>query len=228
MISLSPPRPRSRPANASTSSATSPHSTPATARLHGGSAHTAPADSLSNGGETITLVDATGAVIQSITYNDSWYPQTDGGGYSLIPISPLLALDRTIKSSFRASTTVGGNPNGSDAVTFTGTPTDDLDGDGLNAFLEHALGTSDGIANTSGIVTTREVNGDVTLTFSSRANADDVVLSLETATVLTAFAPTTPTVVSAIQSGTTLTQTWRIAPPPGATQFFVRLKATAR
>ena len=187
-----------------------------------------PADSLSNGGETITLVDATGAVIQSITYNDSWYPQTDGGGYSLIPISPLLALDRTIKSSFRASTTVGGNPNGSDAVTFTGTPTDDLDGDGLNAFLEHALGTSDGIANTSGIVTTREVNGDVTLTFSSRANADDVVLSLETATVLTAFAPTTPTVVSAIQSGTTLTQTWRIAPPPGATQFFVRLKATAR
>ena len=187
-----------------------------------------PADSLSNGGEIVTLVDATGAVIQTITYSDSWYPQTDGGGYSLIPISPLLALDRMIKSSFRASTTIGGNPNGTDAVTFTGTPTDDLDGDGLSAFLEHALGTSDGIANTSGIVTTREVNGDVTLTFASRANADDVVLSLETATALTTFTPATPTVVSAVQSGTTLTQTWRVVPPPGATQFFVRLKATAR
>ncbi len=187
-----------------------------------------PADSLSNGGETITLVDATGAEIQSLTYNDAWYPQTDGGGFSLIAIAPSLALDRTIKTSFRASTTIGGNPNGSDAATFTGNPTDDFDGDGMNAFLEHALGTSDGIANTSGIAVTREVNGDVTLTFASRANADDVVLSLETATVLTAFAPATPAVVSAVQSGATLTQTWRVVPPVGATQFFVRLKATSR
>ena len=187
-----------------------------------------PADVLSNGGETVTLVDATGALIQSLTYNDAWYPQTDGLGNSLIVIAPLLTLDRTIKSSFRASTTIGGNPNGSDAVTFTGTPTDDLDGDGLNAFLEHALGSSDGVPNTSGIAMTREVNGDVMLTFASRANADDVVLSLETATVLAAFAPATPTVTSSVQAGTTLTQTWRIVPPVGATQFFVRLKATSR
>ncbi len=187
-----------------------------------------PSDSLSNGGETITLVDATGAEIQSITYNDSWYPQTDGGGYSLVVIAPTLPLDRTVASSFRSSTTIGGNPNSSDAVTFTGTPTDDLDGDGLNAFLEHALGTSDGVANTSGIAVTREPDGTLTLTFTSRLNADDVALSLETATSLNAFITATPTVLSAEQSGTTLTQTWRVVPPNGAGQFFVRLKATAR
>jgi hypothetical protein len=84
------------------------------------------------------------------------------------------------------------------------------------------------VPNTSGIAMTREVNGDVMLTFASRANADDVVLSLETATVLAAFAPATPTITSSVQAGTTLTQTWRIVPPVGATQFFVRLKGTSR
>ncbi len=189
-----------------------------------------PADVLSNGGETVTLIDATGAVIESITYNDAWYPQTDGPGNSLIVIDRTLSPERTITSasSFRASIAIGGNPNGSDAITFTGVATDDLDGDGLNAFLEHALGTSDGTPNTSGIAMTREVNGDVMLTFASRANADDVVLSLETATVLATFAPATPTITSSVQAGTTLTQTWRIVPPVGATQFFVRLKGTSR
>jgi hypothetical protein len=187
-----------------------------------------PSDSLSNGGESITLVDATGAEIQSITYKDSWYPQTDGGGYSLIVIAPTLVLDRTIASSFRASTTIGGNPSSSDAVTFFGTPTADLDGDGLNAFLEHALATSDGVANTSGIAVIREPDGTLTLTFTSRLNADDVALSLETATSPNAFTASTPTVLSAVQSGTMLTQTWRVVPPNGAGQFFVRLKATSR
>ena len=187
-----------------------------------------PSDSVSNGGETITLVDATGALVQSLTYNDSWYPQTDGGGYSLIVIAPELALDRTVPSSFRASTAIGGNPGASDAVTFTGTPGDDLDGDGLSAFLEHALSTSHGVPNTSGIALTRELDGSLTLTFASRLNADDVVLSLETATTPGAFVPATPVVFSTVQIGPVLTHTWRVAPPPGAAQFLVRLKATAR
>ena len=187
-----------------------------------------PPDSLSNGGETITLVDATGALIQSLTYNDTWYPQTDNGGHSLVVVAPELPLDRTVSSSFRASTAIGGNPGASDAVTFTGTPGDDLDGDGLSAFLEHALGTSDGVPNTSGIAVTRELDGSLTLTFTSRLNADDVVLSLETATTPGAFVPATPVVVSTVQNGTTLTHTWRATPPPGAGQFLVRIKATAR
>jgi hypothetical protein len=40
--------------------------------------------SLVNSGETITLVDPTGAVIQSFTYADSWFPSSDGPGWSLV------------------------------------------------------------------------------------------------------------------------------------------------
>lgn len=43
-----------------------------------------PADSLRNSGETITLLDATGAVIQSFSYSDAWFPASDGGGRSLV------------------------------------------------------------------------------------------------------------------------------------------------
>jgi hypothetical protein len=44
--------------------------------------------SLDNAGEKVELVDATGAVIQSFTYNDGWYPIADGVGFSLTPRDP--------------------------------------------------------------------------------------------------------------------------------------------
>ncbi len=43
-----------------------------------------PADSLRNSGETITLLDATGALIQSFTWSDAWFPATDGVGHSMV------------------------------------------------------------------------------------------------------------------------------------------------
>ncbi len=49
---------------------------------------------LSNGGETLTLVDAGGKLIQSFAYDDGWYPETDGMGASLQIRSPqTLTLD---------------------------------------------------------------------------------------------------------------------------------------
>ncbi|MCL5282380.1 MAG: lamin tail domain-containing protein [Planctomycetes bacterium] len=44
--------------------------------------------SLDNGGERIELVDAIGEVIQSFTYDDSWFKNTDGQGYSLTVKDP--------------------------------------------------------------------------------------------------------------------------------------------
>lgn len=187
-----------------------------------------PADSLSNGGETITLLDATGQVIQSVTYNDSWFDQTDGGGHSLVAISPSLGLDRNLLTSWRPSTAVGGNPNTSDAVSFSGSPTADLDGDGLSAFLEHALGTSDTIPNATGLSSETRSDGSWLVSFSSQLNADDVVLSLEGSDTLSNFTQTTATVVSSTQVGNKLSQTWRVNPPPAATRWFLRLTATAR
>ncbi len=187
-----------------------------------------PADALSNGGETITLVDATGAEIQTVSYVDSWHSNTDGSGYSLIAIVPTSTTDKTVATGWRSSTAVGGNPNSTDAVLFSGIATDDLDGDGLNAFLEHALGTSDAVPTASGIAVTRALDGSLTATFTSRYNADDVIVTLEVATTLPAFATTTGTLLTAVQAGATLTQSWHIAQSGGAPQYFVRLKATAR
>ncbi len=39
--------------------------------------------SLDNGGERLRLIDAIGAVIHDFEYNDSWYVNTDGDGFSL-------------------------------------------------------------------------------------------------------------------------------------------------
>ena len=39
---------------------------------------------LSNGGETIALLDSTGAAIQSFTYDDAWFPSADGPGWSMV------------------------------------------------------------------------------------------------------------------------------------------------
>lgn len=47
-----------------------------------------PLPNLSNSGETITLVDATGAIIQTFTYTDDWAPLSDGGGRSLVLRDP--------------------------------------------------------------------------------------------------------------------------------------------
>ena len=45
--------------------------------------------SLENAGEKVELVDAMGAVIQSFTYKDGWYPIADGAGFSLTLRDPL-------------------------------------------------------------------------------------------------------------------------------------------
>lgn len=74
--------------------------------------------SLKNGGETIKLDDADGSTIAEFTYdNDAPWPSTPGEiGTSLIFISG----DPNHPQSWRASLSVGGNPNGSDSVPYSG------------------------------------------------------------------------------------------------------------
>ncbi len=68
--------------------------------------------SLDNGGERIELVDAVGEVIQSFTYDDSWFKKTDGSGYSLVIRDPRVSdLDSlNDEGAWRSSATVGGSP----------------------------------------------------------------------------------------------------------------------
>ncbi len=70
------------------------------------------AGSLNNGGERIELADAVGTIIQSFTYDDTWYRTTDGGGYSLTVQAPKItdAPSLNEKAAWKASAQKGGSP----------------------------------------------------------------------------------------------------------------------
>lgn len=73
-------------------------------------------DKLSNDGEQITLTGAVNEPLLDFTYNDIWYPLTDGGGFSLTIVDP--NAGRTTwndASSWRVSDRLGGTPGSSDA-----------------------------------------------------------------------------------------------------------------
>ena len=64
-----------------------------------------------NAGEEVALTAPDGGVIQDFTYSNSWYPQTDGGGFSLVVRS-------TTQSLSLWSSSLGWEPSG----TLNGTP----------------------------------------------------------------------------------------------------------
>lgn len=67
--------------------------------------------SLSNSGELLTLVDADGVTILNFAYRDSWYPETDGDGATLVIADALAATDAWgQKAGWNASRQQGGTP----------------------------------------------------------------------------------------------------------------------
>ena len=79
------------------------------------------ATGLSNGGETLTMTHgATGAVIQSFSYEDSapWPEAADGHGYSLTLAHPGGSLSDP--RNWRASREAGGTPGTGDRVSLAG------------------------------------------------------------------------------------------------------------
>ncbi|MBN1421602.1 MAG: lamin tail domain-containing protein [Planctomycetes bacterium] len=71
---------------------------------------------LSNAGELIELVDASGERIVSVRYDDSalWPAAADGDGYSLVPVDPAGAGDPNLASYWRASAWPLGSPGADD------------------------------------------------------------------------------------------------------------------
>ncbi|HET6410390.1 MAG TPA: lamin tail domain-containing protein, partial [Chthoniobacteraceae bacterium] len=106
---------------------------------------------LSNGGERILVTSDTQGDIRDFSYDNNvpWPPETDGLGYRLVLIAPQTNPDHTNPYNWRGSLTQNHTPAASDAVPFSGNATADIDQDGLNAFLEYSLATSD-TTNTTG------------------------------------------------------------------------------
>jgi len=67
--------------------------------------------SLNNNGDRITLVDSVNEEILDFTYNNSWYPITDGLGFSLVTANEAAEPDAwDSKSNWRASGNLNGSP----------------------------------------------------------------------------------------------------------------------
>lgn len=192
---------------------------------------------LNNGGEELALLDATGTNdIQRFTFDDDlpWPTLADGGGASLVLISPTSNPPASDPASWRASFVLGGSPGDTDSETFTGDPSADNDGDGLNALLEYALGSVDGDASSSpeslpvlgsGSFGEPAVD-DLTLTFRRNMAAEDVVISMERSTDLIGWEPVSALLVSSFPNGDgTETLTYRLQSQVDTnTREFIRLK----
>lgn len=76
------------------------------------------AGNLDRGGERITLLDAANEEILDFTYRDSWYPLTDGAGFSLVVVNEAAEPDAwNWPAQWRPSGVEGGSPGaGGDAL----------------------------------------------------------------------------------------------------------------
>ena len=71
---------------------------------------------LDNGGETVTLSHALGALVLSVSYDDlaPWPVAPDDFGFSLVPVQPNSNPDPDNSANWRASTFPGGSPGADD------------------------------------------------------------------------------------------------------------------
>lgn len=72
--------------------------------------------SLDNSGERIRLLDAAGQIIHDFRYEDDWYKNTDGLGYSLVVVDPVSSIpqDWDDIDTWRFSNNIGGSPGTED------------------------------------------------------------------------------------------------------------------
>ena len=136
---------------------------------------------LNNGGEQLTLLSEDGlTTLFSVNFDgaDPWPEAADGDGHSLVLSDP---TNPGSPASWRPSVALGGSPGVDDATRFSGDPFTDLDKDGVNAFAEYAMGSSDNIPNDQRDGPSFLIKADRhwTFTFPQALGADDVRAILE-------------------------------------------------
>lgn len=120
------------------------------------------ADKFSNDGEPVHLLDINGNDIFNFTFNDIWYPPTDGDGYTLVAIDEdKVSANRSEPANWAISCQLSGNPGAANGPVFTYTfdswknyyfdaagqldllisgPGADRESDGIVTLLEFGLG----------------------------------------------------------------------------------------
>ena len=133
-------------------------------------------------------------------------------------------------SNWRASVAPGGSPGASDAVPFVGDPDLDGDFDGLTAFMEHAMGSSDASPN-SGATISFEGSGRLVFEYPRNLAADDVIYEVQVSPNLVDWTPVAGgfefSDETVLGDGTSLVA-WRTIAPIAAPREFVRLEVRSR
>ena len=189
---------------------------------------------LNNAGESLIVLDANGAEIWRIDFAPiaPWPAGANGFGPSLTLINPHARPASNNAGNWRLSSVSGGTPGTGDATAFSGNPLGDMDHDGLNAFLEYGLGTSDteGTSGPASVVLTQDSSA-LTVTHPRNLQADDVLLSPEVSTDLIHW--DTVTYPFQISSETpngdgTSTVVWHTIDPITEPKIYVRIRAASR
>ena len=184
---------------------------------------------LKNSSDTLTLVDIAGNLITTVTYSDAppWSTLADGDGASLVLRRPDTVTNVNDPAAWRASVTPGGNPGGTDAITFppAGNINADADLDGWPALIEHALATSDSNASSTPVITaSTDAAGIITISVDRHPGADDVTLEAVTSPDMTTWTPATFISDTPALTGRA-TVTWQ-AGSAASSRVFVKVRAT--
>jgi hypothetical protein len=179
---------------------------------------------LDKSGEQITLASGTGETLSSSTYGNFplWAATDPSANYTLVLSHPELGLDNP--AAWRVSADPNGTPGGTDSTTFNGIPLADLDGDGLPALLEYALGTSDADPSSgpSAVTANLDASGNFTITFTRSLRADDVTLVTDASEELFTWSEATLLVTENLGAGIAR-ETWGVQ-ALGKSAVFLRLR----
>lgn len=175
---------------------------------------------LSNGGETLTLLNAAAGIMKSFAWFDAepWPVDADGNGFSLVLNNPPANPDHSLPESWRSSAQAGGTPGSNNGTAPPVNPASDDDNDGLAAVVEHALGLNPAVPNGTPVLQTRSQDFVVNnvpgtylvIEFQRTLSADGVTITPELSTALNSWPAAALTYVSTRNNGDgTATVIWR-------------------
>ncbi len=175
---------------------------------------------LSNSGETLRLATAFDQTIHEFRYEDTWYGETDGGGFSLNIVDPNTAHSTHGSSeAWFGGLTSHGTPSSSEIISGD---LDDPDEDGVNNLLELAMGMNR-LVNDAHLLPRAKVEGNqFVYSFDIETAYKLILYEVKTSSDLITWTPLSDELLST--SGTLESREAKI--PLSQGQGYIRLEVT--